>query len=199
MARNSPTKVAQSLGSLVEITLQKPGRAEDHRSHVGHFPSHLAHCGNVFGEFTGGVPEAVAIFGPFAVDMGANRLNRLLGCRIGNHGDQIHGRKGRQGLGAQGVVEKRPSGALLDEPPRCDRHHKKISLGFRFLKMKEVAGMNEVKGAVAMHNPFAETTHGRHAVAQLGKRNNFGRLAHSVAFSKRWPAIICRSSATCIS
>ena len=171
-AAGEPVAKFLHLGLLgLEIVVEEAGGTENHRADVTHFAAQFFHRGHVVPDVAGDVVGRILVFQPLAVDVGTNQLDGLHGGGVRHHHHMIHRLKGGERLSPKGIVEKRATRALVHMGSSRKSDNQDIPEFFGLLEMDDVAGMNQIKGSVALD----ETTALPAQVAEQGGRPRQGQ------------------------
>ena len=130
-------------------------------------------------DVAGDIVAGLAVLAALAVDAGLHLVQQL-DRRDGRvDGDLVHTGQGSQVFSAQPFAENRAAGAFVDVIVTGDCHHQHIALLAGALKVTNVTGVHQVKGAVAQdHTP----TFGTPLARALGQGLNTGNflVAHGL-------------------
>ena len=137
------------------MAVQQAGRTEDHVPEITNLAAVLLHRGDIVVDVAGNVIGRVGVFGSLAVDERLDRFDGLDRGGVRNEHDVIDTGKCGERAGAERIVEIRTAGALVDVFFSRDRDNKNITELLGVFEMNDVSGVDEIEGAVALHQALA--------------------------------------------
>ena len=103
-------------------------------------------------DVAGDIVAGLAVFAALAVHAGPHLVQQGHGRHGRVDGDLVHTGQGSQVFGAQALTEYGPARALVDKVIPRDGDQQHITLLPGPLQVADVAGVHQVKGAVAQHH-----------------------------------------------
>ena len=134
----------------------------------------LLYRGDIVVDVAGNVIGCVGVFGSLAVDVRFDRFDGLDGGGVRNEHNEVDTGERGQCAGAERIVEIRAPGSFVDVFLSRDRDNKNITELLGVFEMNDVSGVDEIEGAVALHQALAFAAKLVEKRGRFGERNDFG-------------------------
>ena len=155
------------------MLVEQPGRARQGVADVPDFPAAARHLRDIVDDVAGDVGGRILVLAALAVNLRAHGGDRLDRRRVRHDHDEIHAGQRGQAHRAQHVIEQGPPGTLVHMRGGGHRDHQHVTKRGGLLEVKDVAGMDQVEGAVALDQPPARAAQFREPGGCLREGDDF--------------------------
>jgi hypothetical protein len=175
------------------VAIEDFSRTKNNRTDVANLATMGANLGEVVVDVAGHIVRGVLIFGAFAINRGLHQPDRLNGRVKWDENNIIDTLQSGEGAGPQGIIEARPTRALVDMLLVGQRNNQQITESAGLLEMNDMALMHEIKGGVALHETLTPLAFGIQDGFRLGKTQDFiffHSSERAISFVKIWQTTI---------